>query len=24
VLEQVCIGPYMPAGFTDFFDGAKG
>ncbi len=24
VLEQVCIGPYAPAGFTDFFDGAKG
>ncbi len=24
VLEQICIGPYAPAGFTDFFDGAKG
>jgi hypothetical protein len=24
VLEQVCIGPYAPSGFTDFFDGAKG
>ena len=24
VLEQVVIGPYSPAGFTDFFDGAKG
>ena len=23
VLEQICIGPYAPAGFTDFFDGAK-
>jgi hypothetical protein len=23
VLEQVCIGPYDPAGFTEFFDGAK-
>lgn len=22
VLEQICIGPYSPAGFTDFFDGA--
>ncbi|GGC48883.1 hypothetical protein [Chelatococcus reniformis] len=24
VLEQVCIGPYAPAGFTAHFDGAKG
>ena len=24
VLEQVVIGPYAPAGFTEFFDGAKG
>jgi hypothetical protein len=24
VLEQICIGPYAPAGFTEFFDGAKG
>ncbi len=24
VLEQVCIGPYAPAGFEAFFDGAKG
>lgn len=23
VLEQICIGPYAPAGFTDFFDGSK-
>ena len=23
VLEQICIGPYAPAGFKDFFDGAK-
>ncbi|MFI4975531.1 MAG: hypothetical protein ACHP84_13405 [Caulobacterales bacterium] len=23
VLEQVCIGPYAPAGFTQFLDGAK-
>ena len=23
VLEQICIGPYAPAGFTEFFDGAK-
>ena len=23
VLEQVCFGPYAPAGFTEFFDGAK-
>jgi len=23
VLEQICLGPYAPAGFTDFFDGAK-
>ncbi len=23
VLEQICIGPYAPAGFTDYFDGAK-
>ena len=22
VLEQVCIGPYAPAGFTEFLDGA--
>jgi hypothetical protein len=22
VLEQVCVGPYAPAGFTQFFDGA--
>ena len=22
VLEQVCIGPYAPAGFTQFLDGA--
>jgi hypothetical protein len=22
VLEQVCIGPYAPAGFKDWFDGA--
>ena len=24
VLEQVCIGPYAPAGFSEFLDGAKG
>jgi hypothetical protein len=24
VLEQVCIGPYAPSGFTEFLDGAKG
>jgi len=24
VLEQICIGPYAPAGFTATFDGAKG
>jgi hypothetical protein len=24
VLEQIVIGPYAPAGFTEFFDGAKG
>ena len=24
VLEQVCVGPYAPAGFTEFLDGAKG
>jgi hypothetical protein len=24
VLEQVCAGPYAPAGFTQMFDGAKG
>ncbi len=24
VLEQICIGPYAPAGFTQFLDGAKG
>jgi hypothetical protein len=23
VLEQVCMGPYAPAGFTEFLDGAK-
>lgn len=23
VLEQVCFGPYAPAGFKEFFDGAK-
>jgi hypothetical protein len=23
VLEQICIGPYAPAGFTSFLDGAK-
>lgn len=23
VLEQVCIGPYAPSGFKEFFDGAK-
>ena len=23
VLEQVVVGPYKPAGFTEFFDGAK-
>ncbi len=23
VLEQICIGPYAPAGFKEFFDGAK-
>jgi hypothetical protein len=23
VLEQVCIGPYAPAGFTAMLDGAK-
>jgi hypothetical protein len=23
VLEQICVGPYAPAGFTEFFDGAK-
>ena len=22
-LEQIVIGPYAPAGFTDFFDGAR-
>ena len=22
VLEQICIGPYEPAGFSDFLDGA--
>lgn len=22
VLEQICVGPYAPAGFKDFFDGA--
>jgi hypothetical protein len=24
VLEQICIGPYAPASFTEFLDGAKG
>ena len=24
VLEQICVGPYAPAGFTEFLDGAKG
>jgi hypothetical protein len=24
VLEQLVIGPYAPAGFTEFFDGYKG
>jgi hypothetical protein len=24
VLEQICIGPYAPGGFTEFLDGAKG
>jgi hypothetical protein len=24
VLEQIVIGPYAPAGFTEFLDGAKG
>lgn len=24
VLEQIVVGPYAPAGFTQFFDGAKG
>ena len=24
VLEQIVVGPYAPAGFTEFFDGAKG
>ena len=24
VLEQLVIGPYAPAGFTEFFDGFKG
>jgi hypothetical protein len=24
VLEQICVGPYKPAGFTEFLDGAKG
>ena len=24
VLEQVCIGPYAPSGFTELLDGAKG
>ncbi|MEZ5557724.1 MAG: hypothetical protein R3E86_04165 [Pseudomonadales bacterium] len=23
VLEQIVVGPYAPAGFTDFFDGAR-
>jgi hypothetical protein len=23
VLEQMCIGPHLPSGFTDWFDGAK-
>ena len=23
VLEQICVGPYAPAGFTELFDGAK-
>jgi hypothetical protein len=23
VLEQIVAGPYAPAGFTQFFDGAK-
>lgn len=23
VLEQICIGPYAPSGFADYFDGAK-
>ncbi len=24
VLEQICVGPYAPAGFEDYFDGAPG
>jgi hypothetical protein len=24
VLEQICVGPYAPGGFTEWFDGAKG
>ncbi len=24
VLEQICLGPYIPAGFADFLDGAPG
>ena len=24
VLEQIVVGPYAPAGFTAFLDGAKG
>jgi hypothetical protein len=24
VLEQICIGPYAPGGFTSFLDGARG
>jgi len=24
VLEQICVGPYAPAGFTDLLDGAAG
>jgi hypothetical protein len=24
VLEQICLGPYEPAGFAGLFDGAKG
>lgn len=23
VLEQICIGPHLPSGFVDYFDGAK-
>ena len=23
VLEQVCIGPHVPSGFTEYFDGAR-